>query len=254
VILEGIDDELQPREVIELERAQPLGARRLAIFSLEADDRQGLAERARELIALASETQDAPIRTPGATLVGSVQAGRSRQLGMAVIAGTFPSLRRGLDHAVQTLAESRDLESAAMCDVDVQVIPPREPLGTPPRVASSIRGWATCSRHGPRAVGSLAGGLPRTGCTAGIDARPVLARCVVESALPTVFDDHRGPILGQVAVGSLATDILALLGVAPSAAIGYSMGNPRRSSLCMPGSTAMRWHATLSVHLSLRPS
>jgi acyl transferase domain-containing protein/3-hydroxymyristoyl/3-hydroxydecanoyl-(acyl carrier protein) dehydratase len=38
------------------------------------------------------------------------------------------------------------------------------------------------------------------------------------------FEDHRTPILGQVAVGSLVTDILAFLGVRPDAAIGYSMG------------------------------
>ncbi len=38
------------------------------------------------------------------------------------------------------------------------------------------------------------------------------------------FTDHRIPILGQVSVGSLVTDILRSLGVNPNAAIGYSMG------------------------------
>ena len=42
--------------------------------------------------------------------------------------------------------------------------------------------------------------------------------------LPRTFADHRVPILGQVAVGSLVTDILLDLGIAPDAAIGYSMG------------------------------
>src|SRR5207237_7820765 len=41
---------------------------------------------------------------------------------------------------------------------------------------------------------------------------------------PRTFLDHRVPILGQVAVGSLVTDILRGLGVVPDAAIGYSMG------------------------------
>ena len=41
---------------------------------------------------------------------------------------------------------------------------------------------------------------------------------------PRKFADHRAPILGQVAVGSLVTDILLGLGIAPDAAIGYSMG------------------------------
>ncbi len=38
------------------------------------------------------------------------------------------------------------------------------------------------------------------------------------------FADHRAPILGQVAVGSLVTDVLLDLGIVPDAAIGYSMG------------------------------
>jgi 3-hydroxymyristoyl/3-hydroxydecanoyl-(acyl carrier protein) dehydratase/malonyl CoA-acyl carrier protein transacylase len=42
--------------------------------------------------------------------------------------------------------------------------------------------------------------------------------------LPGTFADHRVPILGQVAVGSLVTDILLSIGIRPDAAIGYSMG------------------------------
>ena len=42
--------------------------------------------------------------------------------------------------------------------------------------------------------------------------------------LPPRFADQRLPILGQVTVGSLVTDILRGLGVKPDAAIGYSMG------------------------------
>ncbi len=42
--------------------------------------------------------------------------------------------------------------------------------------------------------------------------------------LPRTFADHRSPILGQVSVGSLVTDLLRGLGVVPDAAIGYSLG------------------------------
>ncbi len=42
--------------------------------------------------------------------------------------------------------------------------------------------------------------------------------------LPRTFADHRVPILGQVSVGSLVTDLLRGLGVVPDAAIGYSLG------------------------------
>ncbi|QEH37092.1 Polyketide synthase PksN [Aquisphaera giovannonii] len=43
------------------------------------------------------------------------------------------------------------------------------------------------------------------------------------SPLPS-FADHRAPILGQVTAGSLMTEVLLGLGISPSAAIGYSMG------------------------------
>jgi acyl transferase domain-containing protein/3-hydroxymyristoyl/3-hydroxydecanoyl-(acyl carrier protein) dehydratase len=42
--------------------------------------------------------------------------------------------------------------------------------------------------------------------------------------LPASFDDHRIPILGQVAVGSFVTELLRRFGVEPAAAIGYSLG------------------------------
>ena len=40
----------------------------------------------------------------------------------------------------------------------------------------------------------------------------------------SALDDHRAPILGQVSLGSLTTDLFRRLGVSPDAAIGYSMG------------------------------
>src|SRR5262249_7083585 len=44
--------------------------------------------------------------------------------------------------------------------------------------------------------------------------------------LPHSFADHRTPILGQVAVGSLVTDILLDLGIGPDAGIGSSRAEP----------------------------
>ena len=41
---------------------------------------------------------------------------------------------------------------------------------------------------------------------------------------PGRLDDHRAPILGQVSLGSLTTDLFRRFGVFPDAAIGYSMG------------------------------
>ncbi len=41
---------------------------------------------------------------------------------------------------------------------------------------------------------------------------------------PATFDDHRAPILGQVAFGTMAADLLRRFGLSPDAVIGYSLG------------------------------
>src|SRR5262249_47603351 len=44
------------------------------------------------------------------------------------------------------------------------------------------------------------------------------------AAPPESFAEHREPILGQVAFGTIVTDLMRMLGVVPTAAIGYSLG------------------------------
>ncbi|MFO0890457.1 MAG: type I polyketide synthase, partial [Isosphaeraceae bacterium] len=66
--------------------------------------------------------------------------------------------------------------------------------------------------------------------------------------VPARFEDHRIPIVAQVAVGSLVTDILRLLGVTPDAAIGYSMGES--SALVSLGA----WNDRDELHRRLRGS
>ena len=225
LILEAVEDAVQPREVVEIERAQPLGARRLAVFALEADDRRRLIERTRELIALVGEDPDAPIERLARRWWTRCQPDPSLRLGMAVIAGTVSSLRRGLDKVVRTLTEGRDIEAAAMSEADVVVIPPRLPLGSPAHVAFVYPGLGNVFAGMGRELSAV---WPEV-CRAQ-DARLEYLRNQFlpdvwwNNDLPAGFDDHRMPILGQIAVSSLATEVLSILGVAPAAAIGYSMG------------------------------
>ncbi len=74
ISLEAAEDDVQPRGLIETERAQPLGARPLAIFAIEAEDRGRLIERTRGLIALAGVDPEAPIERL-ARLVETEQVG-----------------------------------------------------------------------------------------------------------------------------------------------------------------------------------
>ena len=177
------------------------------------------------MIALAGEDPDPPIERLARRWWSRCKPDPSLQLGMAVIAGTVCSLRRGLDKVVRMLGEGRDIEAAAMSEADVEVIPPRLPLGSPACVAFVYPGLGNVFAGMGRALSAL---WPEV-CRAQ-DARLEFLRNQFlpdvwwNAGLPARFDDHRVPILGQVAVSSLATEVLSILGVAPAAAIGYSMG------------------------------
>ncbi len=223
--LEAVEDHEQPRELIELERAQPLGARRNAIFALEADDRRRLTERTRELIELAGKYPDAAVEGLARLWWDRSQPDSAQQLGMAVIAASVQSLRRGLEAVVRTIADGRELDAAAISEADFALIPPRLPLGSPPRVAFVYPGLGNVFSGMGRELSALFPELCRRQ-----DARlesmrdHFLPDLWWQDRLPAEFLDHRLPILGQVALSSLATEVFSLLGVAPGGAIGYSMG------------------------------
>ena len=201
-------------------------AGRLAVFALEADDRRRLIERIAELIALAGEDPDPPIERLARRWWSRCKPDPSLQLGMAVIAGTVCSLRRGLDKVVRMLGEGGDIEAAAMSETDVEVIPPRLPLGSPACVAFVYPGLGNVFAGMGRALSALWPEVCRARRTRGLEflRDQFLPDVWWNAGLPERFDDHRRPILGQVAVSSLATEVLSILGVAPAAAIGYSMG------------------------------
>ena len=225
MILEAVEDALQPRAVVEVERVQPLGARRLAVFALEADDRQRLIERTHELIMLAVEDPNAPIERLARCWWSRCKPEQSLRVGMAVIAGTVASLRRGLEKIVRTLTEGRDIDAASMTEADLQVIPPRLPLGSPARVAFVYPGLGNVFAGMGRELSALWPEVCRAQDQRLESLRNQFLPDVWWNAdLPAEFDDHRVPILGQVAVSSLATEVLSNLGVAPAGAIGYSMG------------------------------
>ena len=71
---------------------------------------------------------------------------------------------------------------------------------------------------------SLAGGLRAQDAENGFLRDQLDPRVWWADDAPHSFDGHRVPILGSVSLGSFVTDVLRGLGLAPDAAIGYSLG------------------------------
>jgi malonyl CoA-acyl carrier protein transacylase/3-hydroxymyristoyl/3-hydroxydecanoyl-(acyl carrier protein) dehydratase len=200
--------------------APPAGLRRSGLFALEGRDDRAILERIRELEELGRESSS-----------GSIDALARRWWRLHP---SDPDLPRGLAIVADGLDPLRDLLAVAE----------RFVIDTQGHSHESAGGSIHLPRDGmPRGVAFVYPGLGSYFAGMGRELSllwpDVLSRQDAENRslrdqlapevwwngeLPQSFADHREPILGQVAIGSLVTDILVDLGVAPDAAIGYSMG------------------------------
>jgi 3-hydroxymyristoyl/3-hydroxydecanoyl-(acyl carrier protein) dehydratase/malonyl CoA-acyl carrier protein transacylase len=144
---------------------------------------------------------------------------------LAVLAGTPGLLCRGLEHIVTTLTQDQDFADAAKDEPELLVIPPDPDLGESAGIAFVYPGLGNTFAGMGAGLSTLFPGVSR-----GLDARLELMRDQFlpelwwRPEIPREFKDHRAAILGQVSVASLASEVFKCLGVYPTAAIGYSMG------------------------------
>ena len=192
-----------------------------AIFVLEADDPPGLAQRALELQTLARDAPRVELDHLAARWHRARGSEPGRRLATAMVVRDRAALARMLDHVS------------------------RRP-GTPlPGPVSASEGTMFVTPDGV-AGGGLAFVFPGLGnqfAGMGLDlathARGLVdrqqgrTRYLREQLDPAVwwtgppkldFADLRTPILGSVAIACMTVDLLERAGLAPSAAIGYSMG------------------------------
>ncbi len=177
------------------------------------------------MVALADEDPAAPIERLARRWWHDARPDPSLRLAVTVMAESLSSLGRGLDRMVRTLTEGRDLETAAVCESDLQVIPPRLTGDPAAEVAFVYPGLGNVFAGMGKELSALWPEICRAQDLRLEHLRDQFSPDLWwESGLPAQLHDHRGPILGQVAVSSLATEVLSMLGVAPAGAIGYSMG------------------------------
>jgi acyl transferase domain-containing protein/3-hydroxymyristoyl/3-hydroxydecanoyl-(acyl carrier protein) dehydratase len=213
---------------IAVESSQPLGARPLALFAIEADDEVGIIERIKELGRMARTSSAANIDALARQWWRPHPNDPQLRLGLAVVASGLESLMQHLDVASREVLsqETRDvLDRSGHRGESIHFRRQRTPRSVPRRVALVYPGLGSYFAGMGRELSALWPDVLRAQ-----DSKNEYLRDQFEPEtwwngdLPGTFPDHRIPILGQVSVGSLVTDLLRGLGVVPDAAIGYSLG------------------------------
>ncbi len=208
--------------------SQPLGARPLALFAIEAEDEAGLIERIQDLGRMARASSAADIDALGRQWWRRHPNEPRLRLGLAVVAGGIDSLVQLLDFASREVEgqEAQDtFEGSRHRGESIHFRRQGPLLSTSGRVAFVYPGLGSYFAGMGRELSALWPDLLRAQ-----DSKNGYLRDQFEPEtwwngdLPRTFADHRVPILGQVSVGSLVTDLLRGLGVVPDAAIGYSLG------------------------------
>ncbi len=177
--------------------------RRFGLFAIEADDPQAMLARIDECREFLQENPRDPIDELARSWWRRHPAEPRARLGTAIVAGDIEELKNRL---MQVRRSSFD------------------PIG-PRGVAFVYPGLGNYFEGMGRELGLLwPEVLDRQDTESGSLRNQLAPELWWSGRLPDRFDDHRAPVLGQVAVGSLVTDVLWNLGIRPDAAIGYSMG------------------------------
>jgi PfaB family protein len=193
------------------ERPQPLGAAKEGLFVIEADDGMGIQNRANQLRIHAQKHPHVPIEGLAQTWWLENPLDPKRKMARTIIAGNTTELVSLLNAAPQTPND--------------QVFYSSTPIGPQGQVGFVFPG---SGNHFSGMGRELAARWPE-----------ILRRQDLESErlrsqyLPDVFwnggslldvTDPRALIFGQVALGTLVTDLVRSFGVQPQAVIGYSLG------------------------------
>jgi acyl transferase domain-containing protein/3-hydroxymyristoyl/3-hydroxydecanoyl-(acyl carrier protein) dehydratase len=219
-------EESPSRNDLSQESAQPLVVRRLGLFAIEADDTTGLSERIRELAQLGRESPAESIDSLARKWWQRHPNDPRLDRGVAIVADSVESLERRLERLVNRDLTQDGTRSSTVSVPGSEIAAPCDhSLRMPRRVAFVYPGLGNQFEGMGRDLSTLWPAVLLRQESANRYLRDQLAPDVWwNGPLPRAFADHRVPILGQVSVGSLVTDVLRSLGLNADAAIGYSMG------------------------------
>jgi acyl transferase domain-containing protein/3-hydroxymyristoyl/3-hydroxydecanoyl-(acyl carrier protein) dehydratase len=206
------------------EPAQPLGPRGLGLFALEAEDEPGLIARMNELRDLARERPAAPVDALAQAWWQRHPNNARLRLGLAIVAdraGMVEDLLGDLISRSRQRAPGGDWAGGG----SIGVYRLDDAAAAPRRLAFVYPGLGSEFAEMGRELSALWPAVLRAQ-----DARTAYLRDQLDPATwwsgerSLRFPDHRAPILANIALGCLVTDLLRDLGLAPDGAIGYSLG------------------------------
>jgi PfaB family protein len=206
---------------------RPLGLRRTALFAVEADDRGALIEALETLQQWAEQAVERPIEVLARQWWAEHELDARKPLAVAIVAESARILSERAAAAVERLRAGgagsmekadRGLRFSAGLINDEAAGGAGEVAFVYPGVGNHFAGMG-------RALSAEWPQLLRAQDRENAYLRSQLAPGTFWNMdPPATFADHRDPILGQVALGTLVTDLLRSLGVEPNASIGYSLG------------------------------
>ena len=196
----------------------------LGLFAIEAGDRAGLVAQIRKLAALARGDSAREIENLAREWWKTNSNDARQRHGMAVVADAIESLVVLLGDALERVIGGSGDESKRAEDCNRIYQGPSLP-SSPNRIAFVYPGLGN---QYPGMGRELAVMWPEV--LRAQDAENEFLRDQLDPRVwwasngPQSFHGHREPILGSVSVACLVTDLLKGLGLAPDAAIGYSLG------------------------------
>jgi acyl transferase domain-containing protein/3-hydroxymyristoyl/3-hydroxydecanoyl-(acyl carrier protein) dehydratase len=206
-----------------IQHRDPLVARHCAIFALEGDDEAGIRARIRELRELGGESPPKDLDALAREWWRRHPSQPQLRLGRAIVCDRRESLAPMLDLAGRIRADSgspivaHEGGSIHIGGTELSLAGSRLAF-VYPGLGSHFAGMG-------RELSVLWPDILRDAHTECASLRDQLDPSLWwNGELPRAFSDHRIPILANVFLGCLVTDVLRSLGVVPGAAIGYSMG------------------------------
>jgi acyl transferase domain-containing protein len=219
VLLE--EHEKSKNEATRPERRQPLGARREALFAVEGEDTARLIERLDVLARHVQRNPGAPIERLARLWFAKAPRDPALPFGLSLVARDATELLHLVDSA-QAELRGEAPEGAA----HDRILFSPHPIGSGGEIAFVFPG---SGNHYTGMGRELAAQWPEVAHRQ--DAENLF---LPHQLLPDRFwnvssskelgDDHRAYIIGQVALGTLVSDLVRTFGVQPHAVLGYSLG------------------------------
>jgi acyl transferase domain-containing protein len=202
------------------DRVQPLGPRPSALFVVEADDPEGLLRGLQALGSL-DRSGERPIEALARDWWRSHPGDPDRKLAVSIVADGHGKLLEGIEAARRRVEGGADSKSRPGEGVSYSPAP----LGPGSGLAFVFPGMGNHFAAMGRDLSAHWSEILRAQDRENLRLRSQMAPGTYwNSDPPGSFDDHRAPIFGQVSLGAFVADLLRSAGVAPDAAIGYSLG------------------------------